>query len=97
MEYPRAPIELAYRKIKELYSHIDSYDVVKQVDEYRNYWRPVKVNAILLAESHVYTSDEDFKIEMNYSGFSSLNPCYPRKFVRFVYCIGYSESRLLRK
>jgi hypothetical protein len=87
-------LDLTYRKIKELYDGVDSYDVVNEVNKYRNYWKPDKINVVLLAESHVFTSDEDFKIEMNYSGLSALNPSYPRSFVRFVYCIGYSESTL---
>ena len=47
-----------------------------------------------MAESHVFTSDVDFKIRLSYSDFSKLSLNYPKKFVRFVYCIGYSESRL---
>jgi hypothetical protein len=87
-------LESTYRKIRELYDKVDSYDVVGEVDKYRNYWKPDNVNVILLAESHVYTSDEDFKIELNYSRFEKLNLMYPRRFVRFVYCIGYSEPEL---
>ena len=56
--------------------------------------RPNKINVILLAESHVLTSDVDFKIRLDHSDFNKLASNYPRKFVRFVYCIGYSESRL---
>jgi len=32
---------------------IDSLDVVKQVEQYRQFWKPAKINVILLAESHV--------------------------------------------
>jgi hypothetical protein len=94
MEYSEVSLERSYEKIKELHSHIDSYNVVKEVENCRNYWRPNRINVILLAESHVFTSDVDFKIELDYSDFNKLASNYPRKFVRFVYCIGYSESGL---
>jgi hypothetical protein len=92
--YSGEALKLTYGKIKELFNDVDSYDVVKEVDRYRNYWKPHKVSVVLLAESHVFTSDEDSRIEMNYSRFEKLNSGYPRKFVRFVYCLGYSEPRL---
>jgi hypothetical protein len=96
LENSHASLEQTYKRIKNLYSQIDSYAVVKEVANYRNYWRPpTRINVILLAESHVYTSDVDFKIEFDYSNFKKLaSSNYPKKFVRFVYCIGYSESGL---
>lgn len=36
-------------------ARIDSLEVIKQVEEYRQFWKPEKTNVILLAESHVYT------------------------------------------
>jgi hypothetical protein len=75
---------------------IDSLEVVKQVEEYRQYWRPEKVNVVLLAESHVYTEDEDYEAELDEFGLRSL-PKYPLRFVRFVYCLGYGENGLLNR
>jgi len=72
---------------------IDSFDVVKAVIEHRNYWRPTKVKTILLAESHVFTPDKEFNIELNYPNeieFAGL----PRNYVRLVYCLGYGEEYL---
>ena len=94
MNYPEVRLERTYEKIKELNCDTDSYSVAKEVENYRNYWRPNKINVILLAESHVFTPDIDFKIRLDYSGFNKLASNYPRKFVRFVYCIGYSEPKL---
>jgi hypothetical protein len=89
-------LESAYKRIKELYSRVDSLNVVKEVDKYRNYWRPSQTNVILLAESHVYTSDEDFKTRIDHSGYEDLIPNYPDRYVRFVYCFGYAEHSLLK-
>ena len=85
----------AYNKIKELNCNVDSFEVVNEVDKYRNYWKPKKANVILLAESHVFTSDDDFKIKINYSNYKDLIPNYPEGYVRFVYCFGYAEHSLL--
>jgi hypothetical protein len=89
-------LESAYERIKELYTRVDSLDVVKEVDKYRNYWKPSQTNVILLAESHVYTSDEDLKTRIDYSGYKDLIPNYPEIYVRFVYCFGYAEHSLLK-
>lgn len=44
---------------------IDSLEVVKQVEEYRQYWKPKKTNVVLLAESHVYTDEEDSRTRLD--------------------------------
>lgn len=93
---PEGRLETAHRRIKELYPNLDSYNVVREVDKYRNYWRPTQTNVILLAESHVFTSDEDFKTKIDYSGYKELLPDYPEGYVRFVYCLGYAEHSLLK-
>jgi hypothetical protein len=46
---------------------------------------------ILLAESHVFTSEEDK--EMDYSVLD-IDTLPPKKFVRLVYCLGYGEKEL---
>ncbi|MFX1266299.1 MAG: hypothetical protein ACFFH0_13010, partial [Promethearchaeota archaeon] len=76
---------------------IDSLEVVKQVEQYRQFWRPEKTNAVLLAESHVYTDETDFKITCSKSPLHGIVPNYPLRFVRFVYCLGYGENELLNK
>lgn len=74
---------------------IDSLAVVKRVEEYRQYWKPDETNVALLAESHVYTNEEDYEIECNPSILHRIIPAYPLHFVRFVYCLGYGEDFLL--
>ena len=44
-------------------NNFDSLHVINQVNQYRWCWRPNEVNILLLAESYVYTSDEDFRIK----------------------------------
>jgi len=48
------------------------------------------INTILLAESHVYTTWEDYKDENG--EFESMLPNYPKNYVRFIYCINYGEK-----
>lgn len=76
------------------------FDVVKAVDAYRQYWKPEKVQVVLLAESHVKTKAEEFKIELkeeHLRDLKKLNPTkeYPKNYVRFVYCLGYGENDIL--
>jgi hypothetical protein len=65
----------------------ESFEVVEQVEIYRNLWKPDQVKVVLLAESHVQTAQEDF-LEWSYG----TNPTYHGRLVRFVYCLGYGEN-----
>ncbi|MDH5787336.1 MAG: hypothetical protein OEZ40_03455, partial [Candidatus Bathyarchaeota archaeon] len=76
---------------------IDSLEVVKQVEEYRQFWRPNKTIVVLLAESHVYTNDDNHKVKLNKFILGSMLSNYPLRFVRFVYCLGYGENDLLNR
>ena len=62
---------------------------MKEVERYRNYWKPAEVTTLLLAESHVHTSPDDFSRFWKYEGLRG-------HFVRFVYCLGYGEDNLFR-
>ena len=91
-------IERTYRLIQRsipLNTQIDSLEVVDQVEEYRQFWKPKRINVVLLAESHVYTDEEDYEIECDSSILHRIIPNYPLRFVRFVYCLGYGENELL--
>src|SRR6266516_3342231 len=77
----------AYEKVKQILEDPDSYEVVEQVETYRNLWKPASVNVVLLAESHVHTNQDDF-LEWSYGE----NPSYGGRLVRFVYCLGYGEN-----
>ena len=93
-----------YNKLKQCYDIIlkenpslkfDSFSVVKTVHDFREFWKPKQVKVILLAESHVYTKDDEWEILFKPNLFLPEN--YPRHFVRFVYCIAYGENHLLSK
>jgi hypothetical protein len=92
-------LEQAYLSIKDHLpkTPIDSLEVVRQVEEYRQFWKPEHVNAILLAESHVYTNDTDYKESCNKAMLDSFVKNYPVNFVRFIYCLAYGESSLLNR
>lgn len=76
---------------------IDSLEVVKHVVEYRQFWKPERTNVVLLAESHVYTDEKDYEIECDKFILHKIIPSYPLRFVRFVYCLGYGENKLLAR
>ncbi len=72
----------------------DSLKVVKTVINHRNYWKPLQVRTLLLAESHVYTADEECSIKLNYPDHDDFSEL-PAEFVRLVYCLGYGEWELV--
>lgn len=93
-------IERAYRMVRLgslRDTLIDSLDVVKKVEEHRQFWKPEKTNVILLAESHVYTDEKDNATRMNKPILHGVAPGCPLSFVRFVYCLGYGENELLNQ
>jgi len=91
-------IEKTYKLIQRSilqYTLIDSLEVVNQVEQYRQFWKPEETNVVLLAESHVYTDKEDSKMKCDRTILHGIIPNYPLPFVRFVYCLGYGENELL--
>jgi hypothetical protein len=86
-DYSRPSLRQCYDSIKGLVDPADSLEIVEEVERYRNLWRPETVRVVLLAESHVHTSKEDF-LEWSYG----KNPTYSGRLVRFVYCLGYGEN-----
>lgn len=93
-----ANIEKTYESIKKCVPHntvIDTLEVVKQVEQYRHFWKPKETKVVLLAESHVYTDKQDYEIKCNRLIMNKIIPNYPLHFVRFVYCLGYGENELL--
>lgn len=72
---------------------IEPLESVQLVETYRRYLKPEKVRVLLLAESHVFTSDEDRQIIIQ--PHTDL-PDYPTQYARFVYCLGYGEQILTK-
>lgn len=92
-------IEKTYEFIVKRFPHeiIDSFSVVNQVEEYRKFWKPKEIKVVLLAESHVYTDELEYKIKCERHALNEIIPNYPLHFVRFVYCLGYGENELLER
>lgn len=87
-------LEKCYDQIKEiLRDKTEPFDSVRLVYEYRQYFKPDPVNIILLAESHVRTTDEDRGIPL--LPLSCL-PGYPEHYAKFVYCLAYGERNLTK-
>jgi len=83
---------VAHEKIKKILGEsIEPFESVRLVQEYRDYWKPDKVKIILLAESHVFTSDEERNIQTKRR---ETLPGYPSQYARFVYCLAYGEKSL---
>lgn len=77
----------------------ESFSAIAKVEEHRWYWRPERPRLLLIAESHVYTSDADVGIKLDPA---KIRPCLPggrplppEEYVGLVYCLGYGENGLL--
>lgn len=87
-------LENTHSKIKLILGeNTESLESVRLVETYRRFLKPEKVRVILLAESHVFTHDEDRKIPMQ--AIPDLQGM-PDQYARFVYCLGYGEKSLTR-
>ncbi len=84
-------LETTYKKIKSIFEQVEPFESVKLVEKYRKFWKPQKIKTILLAESHVFTSLEEMKIELK-----EINELegYPKQYSKFVYCLAYGEKIL---
>jgi hypothetical protein len=81
-----------YDKLRPILGeNMEPYESVELVEKYRQYWKPDNVKVLLLAESHVFTTDLDRLIKI--PNISHLND-YPKEYAKFVYCLGYGERNL---
>ena len=87
-----------YQKVHSILDdESESFESVDLIEHYRQYWRPEKVNVILLAESHVFTSDTDrsFKL-VDVKDDVTTHKDYPKSYAKFVYCLAYGEETLTK-
>ena len=79
----------------------ESVEVAIEVERHRWHWKPVHPKLILLAESHVLTTERDMDFRTDEAKVRSfLRPnasLPPDRFVRLVYCLAYGESELLSR
>lgn len=84
----------------------ESVDVAIAVEQYRWFWKPKDVKLVLLAESHVHTTSDDYNTQLDISQITSLiadtpfaagpdQPSLFHNYVRLVYCLGYGEMSLI--
>jgi hypothetical protein len=67
----------------------EDFTVAQEVECLRSAWRPSHVRVVMLAESHVWTSEAETKSRV-------LQPDgIETGFARFVYCLGYGERSLV--
>ena len=72
-------------------SDAEPFESVELVEQYRQFWRPDNVRVVILAESHVFTSNSDREYRIReIDGLSG----YPTQYARFVYCLAYGENSL---
>jgi hypothetical protein len=72
---------------------------VRLAREYYDHWRPEKVRAIILGESHVFTEpEEQVERRLSDAAFERLQRVHgydgPRGYVRLVNCLCYGEREL---
>jgi hypothetical protein len=70
-------------------------EAILAVGEHRWFWRPDRVKFVLLAESHVYTDADDLRCKIKRAELPKTAQDAPDQFVRFVYCLGYGNDRIL--
>jgi len=86
------PFEEAYFEINQILgNNTEPIESAWLVEKYRQYLKPETVRVVLLAESHVFTSDEDRRVAIPPIGDL---PGYPTQYARFVYCLGNGEPDL---
>lgn len=73
---------------------IEPFESVFRATEHRNFWCPDDVSVLLLAESHVFTSQQELEREVVLQELHQFEGC-PTGFVRLIYCLGYGENELL--
>ncbi|HEX4265829.1 MAG TPA: hypothetical protein VH597_15955 [Verrucomicrobiae bacterium] len=99
LEYLRSTHAEGCRILREADYRAESLEIAIKVERHRWYWKPKQPKLVLVAESHVFTSDQDasFKIsEAQIRPFLRRNANLPPEhFVRLVYCLAYGESNLL--
>jgi hypothetical protein len=86
--------ERTIRRLHEPFER-ESEDYVQAVKDWRLAFRPPRVRALLVAESHVAERVGDGEITVKLpEAFEHSSLQLPSRFCRLVYCLGYGESRI---
>lgn len=69
----------------------DSHNVVLAGERHREAWKPPKVRLLLIAESHLFTDEQEELAQVAVP----MCPDLPSEFVRLIYCLGYGHGELV--
>lgn len=101
---------LAYERIVELYRHHlppnssinptpslvpEPFEACWAAECHRQFWKPKNLRFVLLAESHVYTDENDLRAQVRAELLPIEAQGAPHQFVRLIYCLAYGDSSLL--
>ncbi len=75
----------------------EPFEATLGVERHRWYWRPTEIKIVLLAESHLFTDQDDLACRIKTSELPIQLSEYPSEFVRLVHCIGYGHDVLQRR
>ena len=99
MEFPASTIDRTLQSGRAILNAaglpLEPEGVGIAVERHRWAWKPEHVRVLLIAESHVYTSDEDFRPRVRRESLPPEARHAPADYVRLVYCLGYGESSVL--
>src|SRR5208282_936906 len=85
-------LELAYCRARDIIGRdrAECLAVAVEVEQLRLAWRPERVQVVVLAESHVWTSRDEIQSRVKQPNGKETG------FARFVYCLGYGEKDLVK-
>lgn len=73
----------------------ESIDVALAVEAHRWFWMPERITTLLIAESHLFTSQDELGCKVKCSWLRIDGTSAPNSFVRSPYCVGYGEPDLV--
>lgn len=74
---------------------IESVEVAIACENHRWAWRPPFIQTLLVAESHVFTLEDEVRWRILADHLPKEARHAPVEFVRLVYCLAYGESEIL--
>ena len=86
---------LGYAQLAAVGAPREPLSVALAVEAHRWAWRPANCRLLLVAESHVFTSEEDTELRVSQDRLPPEARHTPDQFVRLIYCLAYGEDDLL--
>ena len=91
VQVARMSIDAAYQRLAPIIGadQIEPLAATIEVENLRQAWKPDEVRVVLLAESHVWTSDREVNYRVSVPGQPETG------YTRFVYCLGFGEPSVV--